>query len=238
MGLLSGGGFLGSIGGALGINTSAQEKAIGRAGQASQASIKKGIKGIRGAQRATLAELQPFAQAGLDVLPGVQQSATLEGFGGNLDAILNSGALDPFISQRQRAADASFGRAGLTRSGAAGQAAADIPAELALQFEALLSGRQNSLLNTGLNASSNLASIRQGNAANIANLQVGQGQAQSSTILGQQQAQQAGQSNLLQLGFLGLGAANAGLFGGLGGGGAAALGGGSGIASFNAAGFA
>ena len=234
MGLLSGGGVLGSIGGALGINTDAQQKAIGRAGAASEASIGKGIAEIRGSQAATLAELQPFAQAGLGALPNVQQSATLEGFGGNLDAILNSGVLDQFINERQRAADASFGRAGLTRSGAAGQAAADIPAELALQFEALLSGRQGNLLNTGLNASSNLASIRQGNAANIANLFAGQGQAQASTILGQQQAQQAGSSNLLSLASLGAGFAGAGGFGG----GGAPLGGGSGIASFNAAGFA
>ena len=159
MGLFSGGGFFGKVGQALGINTDAQEKAIARAGGAQVGRIEEGIAGIRGAQEATFGELQPFAEAGRTALPGLVSGATLPGFGQNISDIFSSGALDPLVSERQRAATGQLAQAGLTRSGQAAQTAADIPAELAFQIESLLSGRQQQLAGFGQTAATNLSEL-------------------------------------------------------------------------------
>lgn len=231
MGLFSGGGFLGKVGGAFGLNTSAQDKAIKDATKAQTSQAERGIAGIESAGAATLGELQPFAQAGLGVLPGVESSATLEGFSGNIEDIFSSGILDSLIAERTKAASSAFGAAGLTRSGGAIQEAAEIPTELAFQIEQLLSGRQGNLLGIGQNASNNLATLRSTDATNIANLRTGAGAAQSSGILGQAQAEQAGLTNIASLfagsSFAGGGGAGGG---GVGGAGAAGAGQGAGLA--------
>jgi len=217
MGLFSGGGVLGKVGGALGINSNEQEKAIRRAGKSVERQAQLGIEGLEGALESTLGELQPFATAGLGALPSLEAGATLPGFAGNIDDIFSSGVLDPLVAERMRGAESAFGKAGLTRSGGAIRAAADIPTELAFGIEQLLSGRQGNLVGLGQNAATNLANIRGTSAANIANLRAGVGEAQASSLLGQQQARDAADSNLVRLISGGLsGAGSAGAFAGMG----------------------
>ena len=107
-----------------------------------------------------LAGLEPFAQAGLGGLQGLQQSSTLEGLGGGLSDIFNSPAIQPLINDRMRSASSAFGSAGLTRSGGAIQAAADIPTELAFALEQLLGERRSELAGIGLGANSLGAELR------------------------------------------------------------------------------
>jgi hypothetical protein len=217
MGLFSGGGFLGDVGSFLGTNTEQQQASIGQAARVSEKRIREGVEEIRGAGEFSQASLLPFEQAGLGALPSVQQGATLEGFAGNISDILGSGVLDPLVAERQRAATGALSQAGLTRSGQAARTAAEIPAELAFGIEDLLSGRQRDLVGIGQGAAGNLASLRQTDAANIANLLAEAGAAQSAGILGQAQAKAAGQQNTLGLLSGGLSAAgDAGLLAGLG----------------------
>jgi len=217
MGLFSGGGILGSIGGVLGINTSRQQQAIGEASAVQQAGAQAGIRTISDRAARGISGLEPFQAGGLQGLQGLQQGSTIGGFGQNISDIFQGGALDPLIAERQRAANAAFGQAGLTRSGGAIQAAADIPTDLAFQLEALLSGRQGELAGLGFNAASSIANIQQGAGTNIAALEAGQGVTQGAGLLGGAQARSAGQGNLLGLaagGLAGLGG-DEGVFGGI-----------------------
>lgn len=133
--------------------------------------------------------LQPSIEAGQRQIEPLESAATVEGFGGGIGDILNSGALDPLIAQRQRSADALMAARGLRRSGAAVQEAANIPADLALSIESELNRRRQSLFGAG-----------QTGIQNAGNLQGQIGQ----IIAGGQQAglaaRQAGLGNLLQLG--------------------------------------
>ena len=69
--------------------------------------------------------LNPFITAGRQMLPQLQEGATLAGFATNLDEIMNSDVLDPLRDKRLEAINAEFAKAGLTRSGARGQAIAN-----------------------------------------------------------------------------------------------------------------
>jgi len=224
IGLLSGGGLLGDVGGALGINTSKQEAAIGRAGAADKrarragvASIREAIPGIQEAGISAREQFLPFQEAGLGALPALETGATFGGFESNISEILSSGLFDDLISERQTAARGELGQAGLTRSGGGIQELAALPSEtglnLALQIEQLLSGRQRGLVGIGQTAAGDVAGSLTGEAESIANLQrdianiqVGGGPAKSSAILGQAQAEQAGLTNIAKLLTGGLGA--------------------------------
>lgn len=155
----------------------------------------KGFTGQAGAEAAlTAAELQaaearaareqfaPIIEAGIAQIPELARGATVGGFGENIGAILEGGALDPLIAQRQRAATAQLASTGLRRSGAATQAAADIPADLALQIEGELNRRRQSIAGqgqTGAGESSRLSS-QIGQALAGGQLGAAQAQAQGS----------------------------------------------------------
>lgn len=213
MGLFSGGGALGSIGGALGINTSAQQKALRRGEAAQQLSIEEAKGLLGGAQEQIQPLLQPLAGLVPELLPQVQQGATIGGFGQNIADILGGGALDPLIADRQRAANFALGSAGLSRSNVAAETAAEIPTELAFALESLLSGRQGDLLQTGISGVGALSNLLQGTASNIGNLAIGQGSLQSQGIIGQQQLKTQRDQGIAQL----LGAAAGGFGGGAAG---------------------
>ena len=217
MGLFSGGGILGSVGGFLGLNTDKQEGAIADANRVSQASLNEARSVIEGAEARSLPFLEPLAGVVPGLVPQVQQSATLEGFGGNISDILSNQAFQPLLDARRDEANAFLGSAGLTRSNVAAETAAALPADLAFSIEQMLSGRQGDLLNAGTGAGVNIANLLRGNAQDIGNIISQQGAAGSQSILGQQQLESSRSGNLLGLVGAGLGAFSA--FGGGGGGG-------------------
>ena len=165
------------------------------------------------AQELARGDIAPFRQVGIRGLGKLERGATVGGLGENLDQIFRSGALDPLVRERTEAAQGQLASAGLNRSGTAVQEIANIPTQLGLQIEQLLTGRGQDLANIGLGAATGTANIAQGAGQQLAGLgqQFGQsvlgaqrdiGQTQASGILGSAQAKSAfGQS---ALGLLGL----------------------------------
>lgn len=143
------------------------------------------------ANEARLAREQftPIIEAGIAQIDPLARSATVGGFGENIGDILGGGALDPLIAQRQRAADAQFSARGLRRSGAAGKAAADIPADLAFQIESELNRRRQSIAGQG-----------QSGAGQSAALSGQIGQALAGGQFGAAQARAQGSQNVVSAG--------------------------------------
>jgi hypothetical protein len=220
MGLFSGGGVLGDVGGFLGINSDKQERSIRDATAAQNRKAEEGIGDIFGQLDLSLQNLQPFSDAGMPALAGLEQGSTLGGFSRNLSDIFNSPSFDPIVAERMRAANSALGSAGLTRSGGAIQAAADIPLDVALGLEQLLSGRRSELAGLGFDSSAQQSLLRSAAGSGAANIRIGQGANSANSILAQQQAKTQRNENIG--GFLG-GSNIAG--GGGGGGGGLDLGG-------------
>lgn len=136
----------------------------------------QGIDELRRQFGETQADVDPFIQAGIAQLPALQAGATPGGFGANLQAIFGSGALDPLVEERTRAAQGALASAGLTRSGTAIQELSAIPQELGLNIENLLFNRQAGLAGGGQSAALNLGQLGAQSAGNIANIFGQQGQ--------------------------------------------------------------
>lgn len=223
MGLFSGGGFLGDIGGFLGVNTGKQERAFDKATAATTGALGEARSLLEGAEERALPFLEPLAGVVPGLVPQIQQSATVEGFGQNISDILSNQAFQPLIDARRKESQSQLASAGLTRSNVAAETAAALPAELAFTIENLLSGRQSSLLDAGTGAGVNVANLLRGGAQDIGNIITQQGAATSQNIIGQQQLKQARNQNIA--------GGISSIFGGGGGaaaGGAAAAGGGAG----------
>lgn len=166
--------------------------------------------------------LQPFVDQGLMGLqqygdiPGrmgalTQQAGTPGGLDQRLSEIMGTGAFQGLVDQRMQAANNQLSQAGLTRSGAAARAAAQIPTDVALGIENMLYGRQAGGLGMEADVFGNIANLGQASAAgtgaaglqtgaNIANLLGQQGQAQANATLGGAQAGMQGTQNLLNFG--------------------------------------
>jgi len=143
----------------------------------------------------TQEQVQPFLDAGTGLIPNVVANSSLDGFNAKLSAILNSENFSALEDPLQEAATNNLSAVGLTRSGVAPKVAGDIRADLALQIEQLLSGRESALVNNGQNAAFDLGAARQANADTISNLFVQKGQALSSGILADAQSDAQGFSN-------------------------------------------
>jgi hypothetical protein len=97
--------------------------------------------------------LAPYAEAGLEALPEVQRAATLEGFEARLNEMMSTDAFQELRGESQRQASGALGQSGLTRSGAAARAAADINIGSALTLDDRLYGRQMNSVAIGQSAS-------------------------------------------------------------------------------------
>jgi hypothetical protein len=127
--------------------------------------------------------LAPYVQAGMPGIEGLGGLAEqFAGIGGGPDAgmdqrlsqLTNSDAFNQLTQERLGAVQNQLGQAGLTRSGAALQAAADVPTDLALQLENQLYGReqqafQNQLGTLGAQGDifNRLAGLGQASAAGV-----------------------------------------------------------------------
>jgi hypothetical protein len=132
---------------------------------------------------------RPFIEAGAEQLPFLQDSATAEGYGSNIGDILYSGALDPLMAERQRAATAALSSAGLRRSGAAAVEAAKIPADLSMQIESELNRRRGAISQQGVQGANQYSNISQMIAEALA-----------GGKLGAQQSRAQGTQNILDIG--------------------------------------
>ena len=133
--------------------------------------------------------LDPFLQAGAEQLPGLAAGATPEGLDATIQQLLNTDVFGSLVGERQTAAQGQLAAGGLTRSGQALETAANIPTELALALESMLTGRSSNLAGQALGAGNSIAT------------QFGQqGQALSSGILTDAQTQAGAVGNALSLG--------------------------------------
>jgi hypothetical protein len=170
-----------------------QKKESGGDAAALQAAANlRGIEEIRRQFDATKESVDPFIAAGQQALPEVQRGAGIEGFGQRLQEIFAGGSLDPLIEERTRQVEGGLASGGLRRSGQGIRALADIPAQLGLDIENLLFGRQSGLSEGGRGTALNLGQLGQGAASNVANLFSDTGRAQSSGLLLDRQAQAGG----------------------------------------------
>lgn len=156
------------------------------------------INEIRRQFNITSENVDPFIQAGLEALPGVQEASTVGGFGSRIAEILQGGSLDPLIDQRTQAVQGQLAAGGLTRSGQGLTDIAAIPADLAFDLENILFGRQTGLSEGGRTTALGLGSLGQQAAGTQANLfsEIGQAQASGSLLDAQTEAaalEQAGQ---------------------------------------------
>ena len=160
--------------------------------QANQASIDE-MKRQFGITQKNIA---PWLEAGKEALGATQQSATPQGLDALLSQIFNTDIFGSLVDKRTRAVEGQLAAGGLTRSGTALQEAARVPTDLGLALENMLTGRQSGMSNTGVNAAIGLGELGQANSGGIASLMNQSGQAISSGIITDQQAQAQGQQNL------------------------------------------
>jgi len=132
---------------------------------------------------------KPVADAGRAQLEPLSAGATAAGYGQNIGDILNSGALQPMIQDRQNAATSYMAAHGLRRSGAAVREAANIPSDLAMQIENELNRRRQSIAGIGQTGNAGASGALEGIGSSLAGGTLGQAQAQSQGI-----------GNILQLG--------------------------------------
>lgn len=175
----------------------------------------RAIENATNAQNANLDKILELLQPGLDFqqsqYPLLQQNATIEGYGDRLNSILSNESFQPFLNTVVDKTKSSLANAGARLSGAAPRAISDSLLNAAMGIEGNLAGRTQTNAGLSSGATSAFGNILQQQGNNVFN-----------SILGQNQAQQAGMSNLLNLGggiltgATGGGGMLGGLLGGLG----------------------
>lgn len=180
----------------------------------------RGATGAKAAQQAAQVQsdaygqvgesYQPMVDFGMQAMPGLTAGATAGGMGGEIGSIMSGQGFGALVNERQRAADAQLAGAGLRRSGAAAQTAANIPASLAMQMEQELNRRRQSNMGYGMQGLQGQNSAILGGAG-----------ADASGLLGAAQARSQGLGNVMNLaGQVGgaLATGGASLLGSMGGG--------------------
>lgn len=179
-------GIFSNIGKALGFGSN---NAGSRASEQQQLFNEEGIAEIRKQLGITSGNLQPFATAGVNQLPALEEGATVGGFDQRLQDIFNTDIFGSLVDKRTRAVEGQLSAGGLTRSGTAIEEAANIPTEIALMIEEMLTGRSSNLANQGQNAASNLGQFSSNAANNISRLKSGIGLSKGQGILSDEQSQ-------------------------------------------------
>lgn len=174
-----------------------KKSAGSRAGQAEVAGAQLGIDEIRRQFDQTQESLDPFVQAGVGALPGLEEGTTVGGLDATIAELLNTDVFGSLVEERQRGVEGQLAAGGLTRSGTAIQEAANIPTELALQLENLLFGRKGQLVGAGQQAAGAVGGFGAAASGGVADLLKGQGVSTGAGILTNAQAQAAGTSQAL-----------------------------------------
>lgn len=131
--------------------------------------------------------LSPFVKAGLQFLPELMQGATAGGLDERLKQIMGGDSFKNLLDQRMQSANNGMQQAGLTRSGAALREAAQIPADLALSIEQMLTGRQSNIVGSGQNAAAGLGGFGEHQADSVTELLRRSGEVQAQSGIAQAQ---------------------------------------------------
>ena len=168
-----------------------RDNSAGRAGKIQSQKNQEGIDALNAQFGQTYENFNPFLQGGTDAFGRSVNNATQSGFEGNIANILGGDAFKALRDERLRATEGQLAAGGMTRSGTALQEISNVPTNLAFQIEKLLSGRTDSLANTGFNAARNIGEFEQNNANAVATLLSGEGSALANGIFGDERARQA-----------------------------------------------
>ena len=117
--------------------------------------------------------LSPYVETGEKFLGEVEKASTLEGFADRLATISDTDLYRDLVSDRQDAAAGALAQAGLSRSGAAAQSAADITTQLAMAIEGQDYSRKMNQVNLGQAAAARQANINMGYAGAVSNIETG-----------------------------------------------------------------
>jgi len=188
--------FLDTLKGAFGFGSGAPGDAAQREIQGQQG----GIDELRRQFAATQANVQPFVQAGVGQLPALTEGTTAGGLDERLARIFDTDIFSSLVDERERGVRGQLGAAGLQRSGTAIQEAANIPTQIGLMIEKLLTGRSGALAGAGQNAALGLGQLGAGASGGIADLLRQQGVSGAAGVLTGAQEQAAGLGNLFDLG--------------------------------------
>lgn len=167
------------------------------AASAANASNALAIAELRRQFGITQENIAPFIEAGTGALPGVIEGTTAEGLDARLARIFDTDIFGSLVEERGRAVQGGLAAGGLTRSGEGLRQIANVPTDIGLALEALLTGRSTNLATSGQNAALGLGGIGANTSQNIATLLTQQGQNTASGIIGDAQAGAAQQQQLL-----------------------------------------
>eukprot|EP00919_Chromeraceae_sp_WS-2016_P002997 GHVR01007348.1.p2 GENE.GHVR01007348.1~~GHVR01007348.1.p2 ORF type:complete len:368 (+),score=62.38 GHVR01007348.1:1204-2307(+) len=106
--------------------------------------------------------LRPYVETGEQFLEEVNNASTLEGFAERLGKIMDGETFASLVNTRQDAAAGALAQAGLSRSGAAAQSAADITTEVATSIEGQDFARNSQQVNLGQAAAARQGMVNQG----------------------------------------------------------------------------
>lgn len=157
-------------------------------------------QGIESQFGQTQANLQPFITAGQEGLADVQQGATIPGFSERLNEIFGTDIFNRLRGERRQDIGFQLAATGQRRSGTGLETIANIPNELALALENLLTQRSGALSSQGLGAAGTLGQFGAQKEGAITALRSGTGEAQAGGFLQDQRSKTSGFQNLLGLG--------------------------------------
>jgi hypothetical protein len=150
-------------------------------------------------------DYSPYAALGQQYMPEMRQAASVEGLGNRFQDVLTNPAFDPLRAERMDAATAQLANTGLSRSGQALREVANVPTNLAMELEGLITQRQGGLFNMGWGAQQALTGGLGNIVSQQANIRAGIGDAQSQGTLGAAQANAAGTQSAMNSAWQGLG---------------------------------
>ncbi len=124
--------------------------------------------------------LMPFLDAGRGQLGSLTSGATAGGLGERLSEILGGDFFKTLVGERERSMQGQLSAGGLTRSGTAMESMANIPTELALALENMLTGRSQSLAGNALSAGGGIAGMFGKQGENVSSGMLGDAQTKAS----------------------------------------------------------
>jgi hypothetical protein len=188
-------GIFSSIGSALGFGD--EDEAAGRAAEQQRLFNEQAQGELRRQLGVTTERLEPFFQAGREQLPALTQGTTAAGLDERLGGIFDTDIFKSLVDERGRAVQGQLSAGGLTRSGGALQEAANVPTDVGLFLENLLTDRSRGLAGAGQQTGVQLGRFGETAAGRIADLFSQSGKAVSSGILGDAEARIAQGDRLL-----------------------------------------
>lgn len=170
------------------------------AAAAQNRGIDRQIAELRRQFDVTSEDLAPFISAGETAIPAVTEGATISGLADRLRQIFDTDIFDTLVGERTEAVEGQLAAGGLTRSGTAVNAVADIPTNIGLAIEQLLSGRASNLFGAGVDTASRLGGFGAQASSQIGQALQQQGVNTGSGIIGDAQAGAQTFGNILNVG--------------------------------------